>query len=89
MSPAPPTSLIKRQQISAKLIKSEYENNNGKYKVKVQIKNTINHNNNIHFDGAFGAEICFQNVLKALSGVDIHVKCCWFVQHFRVRIQDS
>ena len=45
--------------------------------------------NNSHFDGAFGAEIGFENVLQALGGIDVHVKSGRFVEHFSVRIQHS
>lgn len=43
----------------------------------------------VHFDGAFGAEIGFEDILQALGGIDVHVKCGRFVQHFGVRVQNS
>ena len=43
----------------------------------------------IHFDGSFWTEVSFENILQTLGGIDVHVKCCRFVQHFGVRVQHS
>lgn len=43
----------------------------------------------VHFDGALGAEVGFEDVLQTLGGVDVHVQSRRFVQHLRIRVQHS
>lgn len=42
-----------------------------------------------HFDSSFGTEVGFKDILQTLGGIDGHVKCRRFVQHFGVRVQHS
>ena len=42
-----------------------------------------------HFDCSFGTEVGFEDILQTLGGIDGHVKCRRFVQHFGVRVQHS
>jgi len=42
-----------------------------------------------HFDGSFWTEVAFEYILQTLSGIDVHVQCRRFVQHFGVRVQRS
>jgi len=42
-----------------------------------------------HFDGSFWTEVGFEDILQTLGGIDVHVQCRRFVQHFGVRVQRS
>ena len=76
ISPAPPTSLQQNQRESERERERERERKRERCVY-------------IHFDGAFGAEVGLEDILQAFGGVDVHVKCCRFVQHLRVWIQPS
>lgn len=73
MSPAPPTSL----QDYKKCEKINYK--------KIEKLEA----SGLHFDGALGAEVGFEDVLQTLGGVDVHVQSRRFVQHLRIRVQHS
>ena len=76
ISPAPPTSLQNKNQ---------RENQRERERESERVREERERER--HFDGAFGAEVGLEDILQAFGGVDVHVKCCRFVQHLRVWIQ--
>lgn len=79
ISPAPPTSL--EMKTRERIWKTEKREN--------KLEGEEEKGKSVHLDGAFGAEVGLENILQALGGIDIHVKCCRFVQHFCIWIQHS